>query len=594
MTEEWHEQRILQSRIYSQYKNSSSSIWLTPAPIILALSFSWGLLPQSIVIFWGIAIMSVVIWRFMAIRKFLSENPALPVRRTGFWIKMEIMSSILFGISWGALSLLIMYVDGLHWQILVVVVIVGINATTVPLLSSYVYSYYALSVASFVPMMATMIIEGSPEMLYGAFAAFIFFVLLVQYARRLDKVEEQGYRLKLNNEELIQDLKEKNLQIERAGKAKTRFLAAASHDLRQPMYALNLFLDGLPAYVNDREGRNLLEKVESSVDSMSRLLDAMLDISRFDADVVNVQFQSVHVTSLVSKLLLDYELLAQNKGLMLDIESINRCVFADETLLYQILNNLFSNAIRYTPQGNVGLRIVERGENLEFSVWDTGIGIDAGEHDRIFEEFYQAGDLERDRSKGLGLGLAIVSRASRLLKTRVNLESERGVGSAFSFLLPICDCVEQSTEYRDVTTIGANNTENGSLCFLVVDNEQEIIDGTRMMLENWGCRVHTAANMNEAIEQVKALDCRIDFIITDYQLEEKGNGLDLIYAVERHCKSKITSLIISGDTTPELLQDIKNAGYSLLHKPIAPAKLRSIIQYKLRSVNEIESSASTQ
>ena len=387
-------------------------------------------------------------------------------------------------------------------------------------------------------------------------------------------------------DEAIEEMRRKKEEAEKANSDKSRFLAAASHDLRQPMHALGLFVGELKNRLDTAEQRKIASKVEESVDALSSLLDSLLDISKLDAGIVIPQIQGVDIEAMIKRLVQDFIPVAQRKNITLRVCCVNTKVLSDPVLLERILLNLISNAIRYTPQnGTVLLCCRKRGDDLRIEVRDNGIGIPPEEQQNVFREFVQLANSARDRSKGLGLGLAIVDRLASLLHHSLTLRSLPGRGSTFSVTVPREFGVEdllaeqESAPYSSVPR--HDSMEN--LQVMVVDDDMLVRISTAGILESWGCHVSVAGDLQESKDL--CLQAQFDLVICDYRLPD-GNGLTLADIIKENCEIQPAFILISGDTAPQILQAATERGLHLMHKPVRPAKLRSLVIFLLKKRNE--------
>jgi CheY-like chemotaxis protein/anti-sigma regulatory factor (Ser/Thr protein kinase) len=276
---------------------------------------------------------------------------------------------------------------------------------------------------------------------------------------------------------------------------------------------------------------------------------------------------------------MDFEPEAFERGLVFRIRSRAAWVRSDPVLLERILRNLISNAMRYTPQGGVLVSTRMRGGKLRFEVWDTGLGIAAEDQQRIFEEFVQLANAERDRRKGLGLGLSIVQRLASLLAHPVELASRPGRGTVFRVDVAMGRApVVRATAVRSERS----QVDLGGRCILVIDDEASIVDGMGALLGSWGAHTVLASRGEEALRKVSDRDAPPDLIIADYQLRDGEVGPDVVAAVRRHFGRDIPAILVTGSATPERLEQAKDLGHHLLLKPVMPAKLRTLIQFKLK------------
>jgi signal transduction histidine kinase len=373
------------------------------------------------------------------------------------------------------------------------------------------------------------------------------------------------------------ELRSKKEEAETATRAKSRFLAAASHDLRQPIHALGMFVARLAQLPHDRETRHLIANLEASVRAMQDLLDALLDISRLDADAVRVQLQPVPLAPLFEQLRGALMPVATDKGLRLRVRDSALWVQSDPTLLHRILLNLVSNALRYTGHGGVlvGCRRSRGGSHLWLEVWDTGVGIPAEHQQDIFREFYQIGNPERDRSKGLGLGLNIVDRTARLLGHELKLCSVPGHGTRFRLELPLAPAgdlqalmaAEQPQQLVDVR----------GLRILVIEDDRQSAQALRGLLDSWGCVVAVVEGLQGALTVVDG-GFVPDLVLSDFRLRAGESGMQTLQTLRTQLERPFPACLMSGDTDPELIQACRDAGLPLLHKPVRPAKLRTLIR----------------
>jgi signal transduction histidine kinase/ActR/RegA family two-component response regulator len=372
-------------------------------------------------------------------------------------------------------------------------------------------------------------------------------------------------------------LREKKEEAETATLAKSRFLAAASHDLRQPTHALGMFVARLAQLPHDEQTLHLIHKLDASVLAMQDLLDGLLDISRLEAQSVSVQLRPFPLAELFDQLRESLSVSAEDKGLRLRIRPSAVWLMSDPILLQRILLNLVANAVRYTRTGSVlvACRPSADGLHARLEVWDSGIGIDP-EHQRdIFKEFYQVANAERDRSKGLGLGLNIVQRTVQLLGYRLQLNSCLGQGTRFSLQVPLMP-LGAATERRQAPRVDAFEHLAG-LHVLVIEDDILAQEGLVSLLESWGLEVCVAEGLSEALEHLNS-GSALDLIVSDYRLRAGENGLAAIQQLRLVAGRAIPACLLSGNTDPGLMDACQEAGLTLLHKPVRPAKLRSLIR----------------
>ncbi len=374
------------------------------------------------------------------------------------------------------------------------------------------------------------------------------------------------------------ELREKKEEAETATRAKSQFLAAASHDLRQPTHALGMFVARLAQLPHDADTAHLVTQLDASVRAMQDLLDSLLDISKLDAGAVRAQPRSMPLGPLLQQVAQALASQAQDRGLRLRVHSSNAWVHSDPALLQRILTNLVANAVRYTPSGTVLLaaRPAADGRSLRIEVRDSGIGIAPEHQQQVFREFFQVRNAERDRSKGLGLGLNIVERTAHLLGTEIGLRSGLGCGSCFHLRLPLA--TPQTLDLVPAAAEPQPQADLDGLQVLVVEDDLLARSALSTLLQSWGCVVRMATGLQEAQAALEA-GAPVRVIVSDYRLGEGENGIDVIAALRLRHGAGLAACLMSGDTDEDLLHAARDAGLTLLHKPVRPAKLRSLIRH---------------
>lgn len=397
---------------------------------------------------------------------------------------------------------------------------------------------------------------------------------LNQMAARLESNRDE---LELRVAEATHISRQKMEEAELATRAKSRFLAAASHDLRQPTHALGMFVARLVQSPQPAENQHLIKSLESSVQAMQDLLDGLLDVSRFDAGVMQARLRAFALIDIFEQLQAELSVVAAEKGLRFRVRPTDVGVLSDPALLHRILLNLLANALRYTYRGSVLLacRRCADGRHVRIEVWDSGIGIAPEHHEAIFGEFYQVGNPERDRGNGLGLGLNIVERAAKLMGHRLQMWSQLGQGTRFGIEVPLAPA--DAVQERRGTQRDRALDDLAGLVVMVVEDDSLAREAVASLLRSWGCVVAEANGLSAALGQFERGE-RPDVIVSDYRLPYGENGMEVIARLRAAAGSSIPACLISGDTDPALMQQAREAGLSLLHKPVRPAKLRSLLR----------------
>lgn len=386
--------------------------------------------------------------------------------------------------------------------------------------------------------------------------------------RANDELERRVRERTAQLEQLNAELAEAKAAAESANISKTRFLAAASHDILQPLNAARLYVTSLVERQENGESSRLAGKVDASLEAVEEILGALLDISRLDAGAMHAEFADFRIDDALKQLEVEFAPLAREKGLDLAFAPCSLAVRSDRRLLQRLLQNLVSNAIKYTPQGRVLVGCRRRGATLRIDVFDTGIGIPEENQQAIFEEFRR---LDRGASvaRGLGLGLSIVERIARVLGHPITLRSEPGRGSRFSVEVPVA--AAPAREERPLAA-HAQRRFAGAL-ILCVDNEPVVLDGMESLLTGWGCEVLKAPDLTGAVAAIEAASRPPVGLLVDYHLDD-GNGIDAIVGL-RGRFGALPALLITGDRTQEVREAARAQGVQVLNKPVKPAQLRA-------------------
>lgn len=390
-------------------------------------------------------------------------------------------------------------------------------------------------------------------------------------------------------EEATHELRAQKLAAEAAVMARSKFLAAASHDLRQPMHAMILLVEALKEKLRTTGGDplRLTEHIETSAHSMESLLNILLDISKLDAGVVVARPECFAVGKIFERLMQQYGPLASDKGVHLHVHATSVTVFSDPILLERILSNLLANAIRYTDHGRIilGLRRVQK-DWVRIEVWDSGKGIPDAFQEKIFEEYFQLENPERDRDKGLGLGLAIVQRLARLLGSPVDVYSSLGKGSCFSIRMVRCELPAYAEEAAHAEDEGVSAHSGRPPLVALIDDDETILEAMMAVFDQWGIDLAVGVDAHQVKQDLEELGRVPDAILTDYRLRNGRTGIEAIAELRNTFGPDIPAALITGDTAPTTIQAIATSGLPVLHKPLKPAKLRAYLHHMLANRQE--------
>lgn len=494
-------------------------------------------------------------------------------RSSAVWGDGQAWGAIVNGSAWGLANTSMTAFLPLGYQLFIATV----AAVSASAAASEGFAYFRPSrnfiVTSLSPLALWYLLAGDEIHVIIGVMLLIYIPLLLWQGQRRHAGFVETLKLRFHNEFLARELDQQRRIAEDASVAKARFLAAASHDLRQPMQALGLFLELMRGEMTLTErGRDFYSKAQQAMQGVSSLLSALLDVSRLDSNNVTPQPRPVRVGDLLLELHREFFPTAERKGLELRTVPTRACIETDPVLLGQILRNLISNAIRYTQRGGLVVGCRRRNGQLAIEVWDSGIGIGADQQQRIFDEFYQVGNPERDRQQGLGLGLAIVERAARLLGAQVDVRSQLGRGSCFSVLQPLSQA-PLGNPPRPLAQSGSPYDLNGRRV-LVIENEDLIREGVHQLLENWGCEVvsgRSAACVEALLERLSAPP---EVVLSDFGLPGEANGIAVIEQLRARYGNGLAALLMTGDTSQGALEAAQQANLDLLHKPVRPWRLR--------------------
>ena len=499
---------------------------------------------------------------------------------TARWAWLGATFSWLSGALWGALG----WVGFIPQEPLVfsftMVAMTGIVCGSVPSLSAFPPALIGSILTTTIPVAVRCLQTGGDIAEPFLFLVVTLVAINLFYCRSTYRMLRQTIALRLENERLAVDIAGERDRAQGANQAKTRFLAAASHDLRQPIHALGLLVTTL-AMLGQRgdvpapKAIDLAGRARSLVGNLSGLLNALLDISKLDAGIITADRQPIALNALFDNLKSEFAAEARQRGLAFRVVGREIDVDSDPSLLKTILNNLLSNAFRYTRSGGVLLGCRTRGDAVEIQVWDTGDGIAQHQQELIFEEFLQLHNPERDRSQGLGLGLAIVKRTAALLGHPLRLRSREGRGSLFAITVPV------AAPLRPIRTDDRPDVQRRSFGIVVVDDQREALDAIATLLRLDGHRVHAGDSAQAVTTQLVSAagdDAAIDLIIADYRLRDDTTGLAAIADLRRHLRRDVPAIIMTGDTSPQRLKEVAASGVRLLHKPLDGEELLHLVQ----------------
>ena len=531
----------------------------------------WQRIDHAVLIPWCVAMfLTSLALQFLSVIYLRRARSPEETPRWGRYFTFAIFAN---GLLWGIAGNLFFVPDSAALQVLLFTCIIGLCAGSVSLLAYWLESYYAFIVPALSLAALRLFMEGGIE--YQGLAGLLLMTLatLLSLGHSARKTAFDAIRLRFENLDLVNRLQQEKAKVEAASRDKTRFLASASHDLRQPVHALTLFADALAAQINGAAAHSLLGNINRSIEALTQLLGSLLDISKLDADIIKPNLAHFPLAVLLDQLGSEYAPQAHAKGLSWHVDTGNLIAYSDPVLLETLLRNLISNALRYTHSGGIQVLCTNHNSEISIAIVDSGVGIPADQQQDIFREFYQLENPGRDRAKGLGLGLAIVDRLATLLRHRITLDSAPGQGSRFCVTLPSGDAaavVRVATEFSQHDVSG--------LRIMVIDDEADVRSGMQAVLDAWGCHTIVASSEEEAIEKTKHRKFSPQVIIVDHRLRNDKTGTQAIARLRHEWGADIPALIVTGDTAPDRLLEAQASGHTLMHKPLQPGKLRAYLR----------------
>jgi signal transduction histidine kinase len=502
---------------------AAGATWV-PLPVfvgaVLVFSISFDTAPRTWLVAWLVGVLGVLLLRYAVLTR-LPQRTDVPARTR---LRIAVLLSAVNGCIHGAAVAFFPYLVEFE-RFVIFMVILAFCAGAVSSTAGYRPVFLAYVVPSLTPLAALWLLNFGGEIewhhVFVGLLTLLYGAVLVRLAYQAFRLFKESFEIRLEHVDLNQRLTKALEESRVANAAKTRFLAVASHDLRQPVHALALFSSSLSRRKLDERTREIAAHVETAIDTLSSQLDALLDVSKLDAGIVKPSPTSFELDRLLARLHEQFLPLAEEKGLALTTASGSRAVVTtDETLLEQIVRNLLGNAIKYTDTGSISVVVTNDGVETLLAIKDTGRGIPIEAQAHVFEEFYQVDNPGRDRSRGLGLGLAITRRLVDLLGLRLTMSSAVGVGTTFTIAL--ASAPAQAVRPAATTP----NVELSRRHVLVVDDEPEIRAGMRLLLEDLGCHVQLASDTAEALRCAAA--ARPDVVLSDFRLRGGDNGLETI------------------------------------------------------------------
>jgi two-component system, sensor histidine kinase len=570
--------------LYAGWHRTSASMLLGAALLCTAM---WGEVPPWLMAVWALLIMLNQLWRGVLVRAWRRAQPGLAA--TPRWGRYWAIGSTIGGALWGAAAIGMYPASPPHQALLIVclfgVVLGGLNLTAV-----YKPSFYGFVLCALVPLVAREALEGDLVHAYTAAVMFVVLGFVLAFGHHLNDVITRSVAIRYQNVDLIAELKgqsrmahEARETAEAANRAKSQLLAAASHDLRQPLHVLGLYTAALAARSRDTQWRPLVDNLQVAVDALEAQFAQLLDLSQLESGALTAQRNRVALAPLLARVTSEFSPQAAAKGLSLRCMSTRLAVHSDAALLERMVRNLIANAIRYTTQGGIVIGSRRRGRQIAIVVVDTGIGIAQTHAQRIFEEFYQvrSGRHTTTTPAGMGLGLAIVRRLAGLLDHEIGVTSNEGTGSVFRICAPRAqDSVRDlSTGPQHTLNATAMRTSHATLddvLVAVIDDDEAAIAAMAALFSTWGATVVGGSDTPSMLDVLGRCGRYPDLVVADLRLADGGNGIEVIHALRDELGFLVPALIVSGDIGVDAERAARAAGLTLLPKPVDAPVLRAV------------------
>ena len=537
-----------------------------------------GYLYWPVGVIWIIAIVACALGH-LELRQ-LYRRASASERKGTKWARRFAAICLAEGAFWGWISIATIGFNPFGVEMLVMIVALAMAAGAIPTFGAYLPAFFGLFLPATLPFLLWNLYAGGT--LHEACALLMLIYILGMGGVGL--VYNANFNtlvlLRIDREELAEKLRLQKEVAEQASREKSHFLASASHDLRQPLHALGLFVGALRGVGMPEEGLRLIDQLDASLTGLDNLFRALLDISRLDAGVVDVRRQVFPVQPLLQRVVQDYAPLAAQKLIALVLHPTSLIADSDPVLVERILRNLVENAVRYTDRGRVVVGCRRRDQLVYLQVWDTGRGIAEQETRSIFREFYQVRTPGDEPRSGLGLGLAIVRRLTQALDSALTVRSTPGLGSCFSLALPRALSLPAGRAAAASPAAPPAALRRGLI--VIIDDETAIQSAMVSLLTNWGHRVLAGASGQSLIAALADCPERPDLIISDYRLADRETGLEAIRLLRAEYNADLPAMLITGETRPEELQAAHFSGFLVLHKPVPNSQLRAAIGNLLR------------
>ena len=494
------------------------------------------------------------------------------------WLRRYRVTLLAVSLAWGAAAPMLLPGNDLAYAALLVFALLSMAVTGISGITPDRLSVFLWLLPISVPIPIALLWHAS-ETGYLALAllAVAFIAVNLRFALAQNRTLRMALRAQFENAALVERLNHQIELTEQASLDKSRFLAAASHDLRQPLHALSFFGSTLEKRMSQSVDQPLIFNMMRSIEALDKSFNAILDVSKFDAQAVEPRPQAFALRDLFRRLQMSFGGQAEAAGLQLRFKPGGKIVRSDPLLLERALANLIHNGLNHCRSGGVCVLARHWRGGINIEVWDTGIGIPEAELPKIFGEFYQVANPERDRNKGLGIGLAIVSRVTRLLGHRLTVQSRVDHGSLFRIWVKGSELLEDMGEFAvGSETVPTRIDDARTILFL--DDEEAIRASVSEQLRHWGYTVLAVATIEEARSAILNHESVIDIVVSDLRLRDGEDGIHAIVLIRELCGYTVPAVLVTGDTSPDQMQRIHQSGHIVLFKPVPPKELFDVLK----------------
>ncbi len=590
------EREVLYEQIVHAYREYVSGTIPAVFGGLLVVVVMWQDVSQAKLLWWLAILYGATAARTYWSLRFNQQLPTIDVIDRWKW--RFLIGSAGAGIIWGSSGILMFVPESLPLQMFLLGCLFALCAGSVSVIGYYLPAFYVFAIALILPSIVLHGMLDKPINWFIAAVCSLFLVSFLGFGRRQNRFVVESLTMRHENTDLIEQLKAQTQaaqsamakaerathdaerakeEAQLATRAKSQFLATASHDLRQPLQAIALFSEALRQRIYYPEVRSIVDNINASVEALQTLFNSLLDISKFEAGVVEAMPIHFRADQLLDKLRTDYTPPAREKNIALRVRASSFILFSDPMLLERVARNFVANAVRYTNEGGTVLVACRRQRDgrVRLEVRDNGLGISREEQGKIFQEFYQIDNPERDRGKGFGLGLAIVRGIENIIDCDTHLRSAVGKGSVFSIAVPCGVAASSPVDARQNSKQQIKNLRGR--CIVVLDDDQTVRDGMHLLLSDWGCQVIAAATVDDAITHIQQSHLPPDLIIADYRLRGDANGIDAIARIRALTRDTLPAVLVTGDSGIAQLREVRESKLKVLHKPVVIAQLGEIL-----------------